>query len=385
MLTEMPWDRAPHLPWRAFTSPLAKWAAQPSFVIGEYLFFGCALAALWHALRQGEERDKHLIAWVGALLAGTANDVFFMALPVVDNFWQAQATIMITPRLPLYIPCVYVCFMYFPTVAAWRMNLPALPRAALAGLATGVFYAPYDVVGARFLWWTWHDTDKPIANRILGAPIGSTMFTMTFVAAFALLVSRAVEGHERRRRRAILGLFLTCALSTPLMMLQMTALQRLDGGIPGIRGLVAVAAIYAAVAWTGLRRSAAAAPRPPDRILLTAAVVYFAALTLIMAAFDPKSHESVSVHQTVGPCYEEATDIAGLTRFKYLCVHDYDEPFSLDCGRPLPAQGSAWYAVCGRAHDDFPRMMIAIGALGVCGMLLFAHLLGPLRRRRTKM
>jgi hypothetical protein len=40
-------------------------------------------------------------------LVGTANDVIFMALPFVDNFWQSQATIMITPRLPLYIPCVY--------------------------------------------------------------------------------------------------------------------------------------------------------------------------------------------------------------------------------------------------------------------------------------
>jgi hypothetical protein len=63
MLAAMPWDLAPHLPWSVFTSPLAKWAAQPSFLIGEYLFYGCVVAAFVHAWRQGEERSKHLLAW----------------------------------------------------------------------------------------------------------------------------------------------------------------------------------------------------------------------------------------------------------------------------------------------------------------------------------
>src|SRR5689334_10893575 len=127
MSTDLPWDRAPHLPWRMFKSPAAQWETMPSFVVGEYLFIACAILAFVHAFRQGPVsmgRRKHVLCWVVALLAGTANDMIFMALPLVNNFWQAQATIMLTPRLPLYIPCVYVCFMYFPTVAVWRMNLP---------------------------------------------------------------------------------------------------------------------------------------------------------------------------------------------------------------------------------------------------------------------
>ena len=27
--------------------------------------------------------------------------------------------------------------------------------------------------GAKFLWWTWHDTDAPIRNKLLGVPIGN--------------------------------------------------------------------------------------------------------------------------------------------------------------------------------------------------------------------
>ena len=34
--------------------------------------------------------------------------------------------------------------------------------------------------GIKFLWWTWHDTDAPIDYRILGVPIGSTVWVITF-------------------------------------------------------------------------------------------------------------------------------------------------------------------------------------------------------------
>ena len=26
--------------------------------------------------------------WIASIVSGTANDAFFMALPIVDNFWQ---------------------------------------------------------------------------------------------------------------------------------------------------------------------------------------------------------------------------------------------------------------------------------------------------------
>ena len=36
------------------------------------------------------------------------------------------------------------------------------------------------IAGIKFLWWTWHDTDAPIDYRILGVPIGSTVWVITF-------------------------------------------------------------------------------------------------------------------------------------------------------------------------------------------------------------
>lgn len=87
--------------------------------------------------------------------------------------------------MPLYISCVYINFMYFGTAAAWHLRLPALAEACAAGLIAELIYAPYDIVGNKFLWWTWHDTDSSIAARMFGVPIGSSMWVVTFSATFA--------------------------------------------------------------------------------------------------------------------------------------------------------------------------------------------------------
>ena len=98
---------------------------------------------------------------------------------------------MLTPRMPLYIPCVYVVFMYTSAVAAWRLGnnryvlylyinlaffliictitrkiillinyyhfnlsngvnvwgLGPAATAALAGLMGEMIYSPYDITG----------------------------------------------------------------------------------------------------------------------------------------------------------------------------------------------------------------------------------------------
>ncbi|MGH7440480.1 MAG: hypothetical protein ACRENE_32720, partial [Polyangiaceae bacterium] len=332
--------------------------------------------AFVHAWSQGDGRRRHVLAWVAALLTGTANDMTFMALPFVDNFWQAQATVMLTPRMPLYIPCVYVCFLYVPTVSVWRANLSPLSRAALTGLAAGLFYAPYDIVGARYLWWTWHHTDPAISNRILGAPVGSTMFVIAIAAAFSWLLGRAVDrdrcASARTRAKA---LALTCGLSTLLMTLQVSALRAVDGSVPGVRGLAVLVALFAVVAWRGLRRAPAPEPRSTDRSFRAALLVYFASFVAIAATFDPSNHRSTSLHQTYGPCHVQATDFTGATRDRFACAGDADRDYSFDCEATLPADGADWYTVCGRPYPNRALWLGALTLLGGLGALLYSRLL----------
>ncbi len=379
MMSTLPWQLPADLPWRVFKSPAEQWADMPSFLVGELLFIALAGLALWHARRNGR---AHVFAWVAAIIAGTANDMIFMALPLVDNFWQAQATVMLTPRLPLYIPCVYVCFMYLPTVAAWRLGLNRWSGAALTGLAAIVFYAPYDIVGAKFLWWTWHDTDAPIAARILGAPIGSSVWVITFAATFAWLVRWTVDKDpEVSRRGFALGLLRIALLSSFLMVLQMTALQQLDGGVPGPRTLAGVALIYLGLILWGARGARRVAERVWDRPLACAIAVYYGALLAIVALSVPEAHRSASLHQTYGPCHVEATDITGATRFKFVCAEDYEEDYTFDCVGQLPGEGDEWYTVCGRPHTNKAAWLGGVGGLGALGVGLFGFMLGLFRRR----
>lgn len=368
-------------------NPLTKWAVQPSFVLGEYMFYACTIIALIHARRQGRE---HLLVWLAALIAGTANDMIFMALPLVDNFWQAQATIMITPRLPLYIPCVYVCFMYYPTVAVRRLRLPPLGLAAATGLVGCLFYAPYDIVGAKFSWWTWHDTDMPIAVRLLGAPVGSSLWVLTFVGTFAFLLDRGIARGKRGApdgelpgKAFALTFALVAGLTTIIMVLQLTVLQQLDGGAPGYVAFATGLALYGGVAAWQWKRAQPQAPQAGDKLLHAAACGYFATLALIMALFDPATHVNTGTHQVVGECYVEAKDITGMVRYEFLCASDYDEDFTFECVDAPPAEGSEWYTVCGKAHTNYAGYLAGVAGLGLLGIMVFSYLIGPLRRRET--
>jgi hypothetical protein len=378
------------LPWQVFKSPLEQWSVLPSFLVGEYLFILCAVVALVHALKQpGAERRRHLSVWIGALVAGTVNDWIFMLLPLVENFWQAQATIMISARMPLYIPCVYVWFMYLPTVAIWRIDTSAgrwgrWGRAAASGLAAIVVYAPYDIIGAKFLWWTWHDTDQPIARRLLGVPLGSTIWVICFVASFAWLMNRMLERDDDAPWSvcaAAVGA--TAALSTLLMMIQMTVLQQIDGGTPGPIGLAVIVVIYGALALRAFHgRGRTARPRAFDRTLRGVVWSYFAVLFVLLVAFDPQTHRSTGLHQAVGECYVEAKDITGLTRYEFLCVDDFDEDYGFDCVEAEPTEGARWYTICGRPHRAKGRWIAGVGLWSVVGLSLFGWLLsGPATSR----
>ena len=112
-----------------------------------------------------------------------------------------------------------------------------------------MIYAPYDLTGIKFLWWTWHDTDAPIQHRLHGVPIGSTVWVITFTASFQLFVTLTMKSQTSLFKQ-IIGLVLTSLLSTPVMMLQMAILQLVSldtQGMPSIRSLIAVLVLYLGV------------------------------------------------------------------------------------------------------------------------------------------
>jgi hypothetical protein len=43
---------------------------------------------------------------------------------------------------------------------------------------------PFELVGPKFLWWTWHDTDPLLADRMMGVPIHALFYYFFFGFAF---------------------------------------------------------------------------------------------------------------------------------------------------------------------------------------------------------
>jgi len=349
------WDR---MPWRHWKSPLEQARVMPTFVACEWYYRALAIATFLHAKKSGK-----LSLWFSAWMCGTFNDVFFMFMPFCDNFWQAQASVMLTPRLPLYIVEVYAVILYLSTTAARKFSLPYAQEAALTGLLAHVLYGVYDINGPRFLWWTWHDDDPAVSVRQANAPIGSSVWMLTYTAMHAFLYRWTNDAEARLapfvselalripqagirklidrlidilvkfdgfhdalvKMPAILKIFFSGACCTPLFMINMGIAQifSMDKvGIPGFRTykLIIGAYMLTLAPFVGtLTAGASQSNKVPDDARLKAMITGFFAMHLAIGVFaKPETHVSTGCHQICSDRGEIAKDIMGWKRMEYV-------------------------------------------------------------------
>ena len=48
---------------------------------------------------------------------------------------------------------------------------------------------PYDIMGIKLLWWTWHDTDPNIYDRMYWVPWNSYYFHASFACSFVWILN----------------------------------------------------------------------------------------------------------------------------------------------------------------------------------------------------
>ena len=189
-------------PWRHLDLTIA--AAHTSYPFAEWSSVLCCALALAHACAQpaaGGRRSRHLVLFAASFVGGIGGDVIFTWLPLADNFFHAQASVMLYSRLPLYIVTYYVGWLYWPMVVCWQFKLPRLAEAGLCALLCLAFYWPWDVVGVKMLWWTWHDSDSAFANRLLNVPLASTEFVLLQCFSWALLLRLGLDRVQRQRQQ----------------------------------------------------------------------------------------------------------------------------------------------------------------------------------------
>lgn len=252
---------------------------------------------------------------------------------------------MLTPRFPLYLFGVYIAFLYLPTAMAWRLQLSPVSEAALAALLACCVYSPWDVVGARLIWWTWHDTDLLIGNRLLGVPCASTVWQLCFCFCYCGVLRVAIGVAVRDDTRpltvwqSLRAFVATQLLPVPAMLVLMQVVlligDIIDGSMPRLppppaatTSVRATEALFLAMATHGTyarfstrRRKGQNASTPSSASLLNLAfvlVVGFLFSTALVAA--PEQTFSTGVHQTFGPCGVPAMDLNGLRRNMYICA-----------------------------------------------------------------
>ena len=97
-------------PWKTVDETV--FSRMPTYAFAEVVYIALGFFCLLHAVAQpGAARQKHMLLFLCAMFGGLANDIIFMFMPLTENFWHGQATLMLTPRLPLYILIVYLSFL----------------------------------------------------------------------------------------------------------------------------------------------------------------------------------------------------------------------------------------------------------------------------------
>lgn len=367
------------LPWEPLRSPVIVAERMPTFVFGELVFALLSLSCFIHSWKKGR---TFILVWWASILAGCANDAFFMFLPGVDNFYHAQGTIMLTPRLPLYILFVYNSFIYCSVVAGFQFNLGIFGNSAIVGLIAELFYSIYDLIGVKFLWWTWHDTDVAISARIFNVPIGSSMWVITFCSTFSFLLQILLRRSPRVGKFLfVFTIFCICLLCTPIMMMQMGLFQ-LTGTIMGrpneislcLLLLVYSIIISVSMIYSGNWLRKRFRPSAMDRFLGCAIIAYFAFFSTVGFVFSPVDHHSIGIHQSVGQCGVQEFDMNGLPREKFLCSTNYDEPFVVHALNSNSISDPVrWYSISGVAIENHDLWMMLVSFISLIGITFYTY------------
>jgi hypothetical protein len=171
-----------------FRNPFGEYGAlrwEPTFVSNELEFYALAILTFIHAKRHGA---RYMWLWWTTVAHGLMTELVSYWVEPIDNFWHAQSMFMFFgQREPLHIMCLYPGYIYTASVAVSRLHITERCEAAAMGLFVVIFDLPYDIIGIKNLWWTWHDTDANIRDRHYWVPWTSYYFHMTFACAFNLL------------------------------------------------------------------------------------------------------------------------------------------------------------------------------------------------------
>merc|ERR1711871_503404 len=407
--------------WHSFSpllhlnDPAAVWEDTPSFLIAEILFIVLLVWCTWHACTSGG-KDRTL--FISCLTAGGSIEILTIMHTQVGNFYHSQATIMLFgKREPLYmlLGC-YIWFQFCAIKLAQQMKLPALAEASMAALLGRYLWACLDVVGLKFLWWTWHNGEPLYDDRHNGVPVASTFWATATIGALAYIFNTTWPtlsswlgdlqpwSPVNAVKTLVLGCFLgplasVGLMNAPFMVLYhplvtwkgysaMTAMSAFEG----LCIIIIVIALVVPVNGNSMRLMDVRPGGGKDALhLFLQVLLLVATMGGVIMYFDPADNVRTSFGQPFGHDCDllEGSLWGGFQRKKYVCREsasqaqrlrdNYDVACSLarsDLGPRAvepELEGQEWYSVCGVPFP--PGWMSAMGTnFGFVVMLVYVSL-----------
>ncbi|XP_076459728.1 uncharacterized protein LOC143292920 [Babylonia areolata] len=385
--------------WIKLRSPKEILKNHDTFLYCEISFYVLGFLTFMHAFRNG---GRYKWLWWCTILHGLTVECVSYFLPDIDNFWHAQSMVMLLgQRLPLHIIFVYPAFIYTASIAVSHMNLRWWAEPFAVGLSVVLFDIPFDIMGIKLLWWTWHDDDPNIYDRHYWVPWTSYYFHAAFASSFTLIFHGVRNVFcSRMAKFQSTGFFceLMCAVVTGLFSMPLGVLQFIPVYHPlhdslGIHSEVCVLlliTVYMLVVWSADRypfEAARTANSLGISIEVVVGVVLHYCLYVYLVVFSkPEKMKSLGYHQPIGPC-EETVPVQTpfghvLKKNKYLCVDGYYEDyFDFRCLKKPPTSGKEWYTICGTPFPNHMEYIVVVAAFCAVGLFWYWQLLlrsGPL-------
>ncbi|KAJ0403567.1 hypothetical protein P43SY_009015 [Pythium insidiosum] len=342
------------------------------------------------------------------MFVAAAVQIFLMEwLLFGERRWYAQALVMLVPEIfPLFTLLLQAQLYYMAFVATSRLRIDNFLQPFAMGCIVVLLVLPMEILGAKFLWWTWHDTDPLLTARVYGVPLhllfNHFYFAFAFVTAHHIFRWSVLEGDyyeegqwKREWSYAVFVPFMTLLFGVVCLILFYHLFVDLFGVDIStcFHLLIAMSLIFC---WMADREK----DDPIVQELLAAVDAYdsdwlypcidhavnqmvfvFSLIQIVLiSAIDPSSIVSLGHHQPLGNCVQEEyfRSVLGLRqkRMRYLCVHEFDEEFNL-CNYPVAQLNyeQSWYMICGRGYADYPSYLVVILSLVFFTNLLFYQML----------
>jgi hypothetical protein len=251
------------------------------------------------------------------------------------------------------------------------MHLPWWAEGPAVGLGAVMLDMPYDLMGIKLVWWTWHDTDPNIYDRMYWVPWNSYYFHASFACSFVWILNLSrkylvPETYDWKKfGREFLCVFLAGTLAFWGGTIQFSLLYHPLHDFFGVHSELTSTiflSFYMLIVWIGDRRNTNPESRNQNRYwfdeLSLAVCFHYMFYMILVCVADPANIVADGLHQPIGPCNttQKVQTPTGLIleKKKYLCVDNYDEGyFDFHClpgGKPpslIEGEPLEWYAICG--------------------------------------